>query len=406
MPAKPSPALVILTGLLLWAFASQLIAALSWGHESYQLTEWLINYAGGFVRRGLPGWCIGVVADVTGLQANHLIIGFSTACYILLAAWLLLRATGTFPAMLILSCIVMGFPAYQDSIVRKDCLGLLLLTGCLAVERSRLPRPAIIVALNLLAGVAILSHETFVFFGLAGFVLFRRGDEESPTITGFIRRGLVLLPAAGCFLLTVVFHGTPAQAEAVNHSWLPLWRIIDPANPAMEAPSAAIQALGWSTEHGLSLSLYLLTSGFYQPLAWAIVFAVSFCLVILFTGQNAACSATVTTTLRVRVTALLLAQLVFISPLFLLGVDYGRWLFLWVVSTIILHTGHRSAPAWLESCVGRLFGKANLSRIFEFVPAKNWYLLFFGVPVCWNLFNFLTASPISRHLHAIWSSLR
>jgi hypothetical protein len=54
--SPPSPALVILVGLLLWAFASQLLAALSWGHDSYQLTEWLINYAGGFVRRGLPGW--------------------------------------------------------------------------------------------------------------------------------------------------------------------------------------------------------------------------------------------------------------------------------------------------------------------------------------------------------------
>jgi hypothetical protein len=103
---------------------------------------------------------------------------------------------------------------------------------------------------------------------------------------------------------------------------------------------------------------------------------------------------------------LLLAQLTFISPLFLLGVDYGRWLFLWVASTIILHTEQRRAPVWLESWVARLYQKTSLSRIFELVPAKNWYLLFFGVPVCWNLFNFLTASPVGRHLHFIWSSLR
>lgn len=403
MPAKPSPTLVILTVLLLWAFVSQLLAALSWGHDSYELTEWLINYAGGFVRRGLPGWLIGTLADMTGLQANHLVIGVSTACYLMLAAWLLRRATATFPAVLILSCIVTGFPAYQDSVVRKDCLGLLLLVGCLAIDRSRLPRPVIFLGLNLLAGVAILSHEAFVFYALAGFTLFRCGDEKSPAVVGCIRRGLVLLPAAGCFLSTVVFHGTPGQAEAVNDSWRPLWRIIDPTNPGLATPSAAIQALGWSTEHGLSLSLYLLTSGFYQPMAWAMVFAVSFGLVILFTGQNADCSATVTTGLRVRVTALLLAQLAFISPLFLLGVDYGRWLFLWVASTIILHTANRSAPAWLESRVARLFGKTNLPRLFELAPAKNWYLLFFGVPVCWNIHNFLFASPVTRHLQIILS---
>ena len=406
MPAKPSPTLVILTALLLCAFANQLLTALSWGHASYQLTEWMINYSGGFVRRGLPGSLVGICSDAIGVQANHLIIGFSSFCYLLLVIWLLRRSTPTFPAALILSCIVMGFPAYQDSVVRKDCLGLLLLVGCLAIDRSRLPRPAIILALNLLAGLAILSHETFVFYALAGFVFFGRGDEQSPTSIGFFRRGLVLLPAAGCFLLTVVFHGTPGQAEAVNDSWLPLWRIIDPGNPGLETPSAAIQALGWSSAQGLSLSLYMLTSGLYQPTAWAIVFATSFGLVILFTGQDADCSASVPMTLRVRVTALLLAQLTFISPLFLLGVDYGRWLFLWVASTIILHTEQRRAPVWLESWVARLYQKTSLSRIFELVPAKNWYLLFFGVPVCWNLFNFLTASPVGRHLHFIWSSLR
>ncbi len=395
MPAKPSPALIILIGLLLWAFISQLIAAFSWGHASFQLTEWLINYSGGFVRRGLPGWLIGIFSDTTGIQANHLIIGFSVICYLLLATWLVRGSTGTFPAILILSCIVMGFPAYQDSIVRKDCLGLLLLIACLAVDRSRLPRPAIVLALNVLAGVAILSHETFVFYALAGFVLFRRGDEESPTVVGFIRRGLVLLPAAGCFLLTVVFHGTPGQAEAVNDSWLPLWRIIDPGNPDLGTPSAAIQALGWTSEQGLSLSLYLLTSGFYQPTAWAMVFAISFGLVVLFTRAD----------LRVRVTALLLAQLLFISPLFVLGVDYGRWLFLWVASTIILHIEDRRAPAWLESSVASLFQRTKIHQVLGQLPVNDGYLLLFGVPVCWNIYNFLVASPLSRHLHLIWSWL-
>lgn len=403
MPAKPSPALVILTGLLFWAIGSQWVSALSWGHDSFELTEWLINYSGGFVRRGLPGSLIGICSDATGIQANHLVIGFSLACYLVLTIWLLRRATSRFPAILILSCIAMGIPAYQDSIVRKDCLGLLLLVGCLAAERSRLPRPVVLVALNLLAGVAILSHESFVFYALAGLVLLRDRDRKSPAAIEFIRRGLSLLPAAGCFLLTVAFHGTPGQAEAVNASWMPLWRVIDPGNPGLATPSAAIEALGWTTQQGLSLSLYLLTSGFYQPLAWAMVFATTFGLVVLFTGQNAACSATVTTALRVRVTALLLAQLAFVSPLFLLGVDYGRWLFLWVVGTIILHTERRSAPAWLEACVARLFEKANLPRFFELVPAKNWYLLFFGVPVCWNIHNFLFASPLTRHLRIIGS---
>jgi hypothetical protein len=391
---------------LAWQVCAQLLSSLSWGHGSYQMTEWLINYSGGFVRRGLPGTLIGMVSSTTGIQANIIVISTSLVCYFALGAWLLRRATSTFPAAFVLSCVVMGIPAYQDSIVRKDCLGLLLLLGCLAVERRRMPRALTITAVNLLAVVSILCHEAFVFYALAGFAFFRCGDQEPRSVRMILGRCLSLLPAGICFLLTAIYHGTPELAAAVNDSWLSLWRVIDPGNPALGTPAAAIEALGWTSEKGLSLSIHMLTSGFYQPLAWAMVFAVSFALAILFSGQNFDCNASVPADLKARVAALLLAQLIFISPLFLLGVDYGRWLFLWVVSSMILHTMDRRAPIWLEALVARVFRIARVPALLARMPVRNWYLLFFGVPVCWNFFNFLTASPVSRHLHFIWTSMR
>ena len=99
-----SPALAIMIALLLWAACSQFIAALSWGHESWQLGDWLINYAGGFVRRGLTGTLVQLVSGATGLQANYVVILASLACYCLLALWFLHRCAGYFPAALVLSC--------------------------------------------------------------------------------------------------------------------------------------------------------------------------------------------------------------------------------------------------------------------------------------------------------------
>lgn len=367
------------------------------------MTEWLINYAGGFVRRGLPGTLIGMVSDLTGIQANHLAVITGLVCFVLLTTWLLLYATSVFPAALVLSCIVMGIPAYQDSIVRKDCMGLLLLLGCLLLERSRMPRPLAILALNLLAGTAILSHEAFAFHALAGMVLFRCKDQKSLTVNKFLGRCLSLVPAGICFLLSVLHHGTPEQAVAVNNSWIPLWRIIDPGNPAVESPGAAIEALGWPTSQGLSLSFHMLGSGFYQPLAWAMVFAVSFVLMLLFTGRDADREGQPAMDLRIQVTALLLALLAFISPLFLLGVDYGRWLFLWVAGAMIFHSCGRRAPVWLEAMVGRVFEGANIAALIGKVPTREWYLLVFGVPVCWTLHNFLVAGPVPRHIDLIRS---
>jgi hypothetical protein len=405
MSRRFSPAFTILILLLIGAIGRQLLSAPSWGHDSYQITEWLINYAGGFVRRGLPGTVIGMVSGATGIQANHLVIITSLACYLVLGAWLLRRVTATFPVVLVLSCVVMGIPAYQDSIVRKDSLGLLFLLGCLCVEHSRLPRFTVMVILNVLAGAAILCHETFVFYALAGLILLNRGNPESPGALAALRRGLCLLPAGICFLLTVIHHGTPEHAVAVNDSWIPLWKTIDPGNPAIGTPDASIEALGWTTGQGLSLSLYMLGSGFYQPLAWAMVFAISFMLVVLFTDRDSDREGRPAMATRIRVTALLLQQLVFISPLFLLGVDYGRWLFLWLVSSMMFHSCGWRASARLESLVGRIFGAARVPQIVAKVPARDWYLLFFGVPVCWNLYNFLTASPVGRHLEIIRSWL-
>ena len=401
MSDRPSPSFVILCCLLVWTAGRQLVDAFSWGHESFQLTEWLINYSGGFVRRGLPGWLIGMVSQVTGIQANHLIIVLSAACFITLALWFLRHSARTYPSILILSCLVMGFPAYQDSIVRKDCLGLLLLLGCLKIDRSRLPRYAAIPAINLVAVAAILSHETFVFFALPALVLYRRRDEEPMDFRRLLRRGVALLPAAACFGLVTALHGTPGVAETVNDSWAPLWQLTDPGDPAVHESSAAIRALGWNSSEGLSLGITLLTSGFYQPVAWAAVFVMAFVLFLLFTGRHEGGGMEV----KIRVTALLALQLLFISPLFVLGVDYGRWLFLWLASTAMIDTERLAAPRWMEAAVARVFRKSRADYLFDRVPARDWYLLFFGVPVCWNIFNFMVASPISRHLHLVWSWL-
>jgi hypothetical protein len=405
MSRRLSPALAILIFLLISSIGLQLLTAPSWGHDSYQMTEWLINYAGGFVRRGLPGTLIGMVSGATGIQANHLVIITSLACYLVLGVWLLRRVTTTFPVALVLSCVVLGIPAYQDSIVRKDCLGLLFLLACLGVLHSRLRRFTAMAILNVLAGAAILCHETFVFYALAGLILLNRPNQESPAGFAWVRRGLCLLPAGICFLLTIIHHGTPEHAVAVNESWIPLWETIDPGNPDIGTPDASIAALGWTTGKGLSLSLYMLGTGFYQPMAWLMVFTISFMLVIRFTNRDNDLEGGPAMATRIRVTALLLEQMIFISPLFLLGVDYGRWLFLWLVSSMMFHTYGWRASAWLESIVARVFDFARIPQIIAKVPARDWYLLFFGVPVCWNLHNFLTASPVGRHLDILRSWL-
>jgi hypothetical protein len=397
---EKSISLIILAVLLTWAVLDHLLKALSWGHDSFQLTECLINYAGGFVRRGLPGSIVFLLSQWTGFQANHLVIVAGIVTFALLMAWFLRYSTRIFPAALILSCVVMGIPAYQECIVRKDCLGLLLFLGCLKVDASALPRPLAIVFLNLLACIAILTHEAFAFFALPALILFNHTDRPPLKAVDVFRRGIAMLPAAGCFALTAVFHGSPEIARAVNHSWLPLWRKINPDGLHQDQPAAAIQALGWTPDEGLGPGLNLLTSGLYQPMVWLALFAISFALIVRFTARDIGGGAA---SERIRVAAILLGQFLFISPLFVLGHDYGRWLFFWAAGSLMLHTLGRHAPDWLESSLSSVATRLSIGRIASHLPAGDWVMLLFGVPVCWNVQSFLIASPLSRHVAIFWS---
>lgn len=382
-------------GLFLLACAVQIQSALAWGQGSWQLSEWLINYAGGFVRRGLPGSLLWGLSRLSGIQANHLAIVAGICCFVWLTGWLLARATREFPPVLVLSCLVMGIPAYQDSIVRKDCLGMLFLLAVCTVAKWNMPRWRILVGLNVVAIIAILTHEAFAFYGLGVMLIFTRPGQSQGSFRLHALRMLELAPAILCFLSTLVFHGNPTVAACVNDSWIPLWQLTDPGNAATTQPAAAIEALGWTTGRGLSLGIDLLTSGFYQPAAWAMVYGTTFGLMVLFSGRG---GGSALMEVKSRVVAILCVQLLGLSPLFLLGYDYGRWLFFWTTSTIILHALGFRAPEVAERLVARMFMLCRAGEWLPRVPVRDWYLLLFGVPVCWNIGAFTVASPLGRLL--------
>jgi hypothetical protein len=404
-PLQRSPTItqVILGTLLGWALVLQIIASLSWGHESWQITEWLINYSGGFVRRGLAGTVFWYLSELTGIQANHLAIVASLICYAVLNAWLLRNATRWFPAILVLSCVAMGFPAYQDSIVRKDCLGLLLLIACIKAWNSRQALGSRILLTNFFACTAILIHETFVFYAFPALLLHVMPGDTRRNTKGFLHRLVALTPSMVCFGLTVIHHGSPAIARTIHESWLPLWRTIDGSSPPPDTPSAAIRAIGWSASEGMELTLYMFRSGWYQPTAWAIVFSISFVLVLLFTRSRSSPTGA-SAIIRTRVLSILVFQLICISPLFLLGIDYGRWLFFWIVSSMIFLACGLRPPAIVTRSLIRAPGFRSTGILLGKLPVREWYLLFFGVPVCWNIHNFLIASPVVRHLHMLWTA--
>ena len=75
---------ILIIALFIGAFIIQVFSAFGWGHESWQMTDWLINYEGGFVRRGLPGTLFLMASEKTGIYPNYLVIFFSVVIFLIL----------------------------------------------------------------------------------------------------------------------------------------------------------------------------------------------------------------------------------------------------------------------------------------------------------------------------------
>jgi hypothetical protein len=332
----------LLCGLLCFQAALQLRASFSWGPDSWPLTEFLIDYSGGFVRRGLPGTLFWWISSITGVQANHLVIGIGLLTFLGLSAWTLCRLRERFHPALLVSCVVLGIPAYQEGILRKDCVGLLVLVLAVKFLRVR-PTGWRLCVPALACSLAVLSHETFFFYGVAGLLLARHPQWSEGRYCSRVFRTAVLSPALLAFFFCLIWHGNEDVARTIHQTWTPLWERLGFSGAE---PGAAIAALGWSKREAFDVGTSVILSGWYQTTAWVLVFTFSFFLAVLFTGENEPDDGKPRA--KVEFAAILLVQLACISPLFLLGMDYGRWLFFWVMSSMILfHFGFR-APDWLE----------------------------------------------------------
>ena len=116
-----------------------LILHISWAYgniNSWQITEWLISYDGGFVRRGIGGEIVKILSSTFELSPPLIIIILSVISWLALVFFIFQLSRDLIPSYLILSPVFLGMPIYADFLHRKDVLGLLLLAISLLVIRG------------------------------------------------------------------------------------------------------------------------------------------------------------------------------------------------------------------------------------------------------------------------------
>jgi len=396
----------LIVGFFLIATIEQFYKSLSWGHDNWCMTECLINYAGGFVRRGLPGELALSVSSISGTPPNIIVV---ITCLLLLAGLILFycrKATKKLPAFLIASPIVLGIPAYNDFLVRKDTLCIAILILCLIIEKTKHSIVLKNILINLLGIAAILSHEGFIFYGFLSIIAFRYFQSEKKLLSTIVSFSPMIL----AFCVSSIYHGNELTAVAINKSLVTVWHNIDPSDKDINVPSCAITSLKYSLTNcpwmGYSV-LWEISYHIYTPIAWLTTIIICYVYLLEFIVLNPSETNETIRSHEVeksRLFVILTAQLIFISPLFIIGWDYGRWIFLWTASSLAIYLlGLNWNDQYLIKVTAYVAECQKKIRL-PWTPQK-WHLLFFGVPVCsWSVFSYFHASPLGNQVDFIYQS--
>lgn len=358
--------------------------------------EWLINYAGGFVRRGAPGELIYRISVPSGISPWCLAVVMSFICWGGLAILLTKFCSSRFRLAFIFSPFVLLAPLMGEYLVRKDCLNLFILCASLLISSRRSMGKASFVlrvlAVNILGVLASLSHETYLFYFLPSHLVVMYGSAGADGILAsrlFKKIPQLLLlfcPVVVTTFFCVYHHGSPAVSHEIYQSWLNLSTMFPSSYPIHA--QGAIDAIGWSTSYGFDYTnkpiLYQLANGFiWRPLALIIT--------VWILGAIASSDFAIKENdlQFARCVRLIFTLIIFsMVPVFVIGHDYGRWLFMAVVATIF----SASVFTYYDDRATATLSPAHLSLSnpgFYSLYRAGFSLapFFFGIPPYWNSWN-------------------
>lgn len=374
--------------------------------ESWPITELLINYQGGFVRRGLLGEALYRIAPFIHFSPYYIIIALCLIAYLTLLYFFIRGFIKKGYSIFILPFVFfLGNPIINDFWVRKDIIQVLLFILILYLATKKGKRYLLLT--NFVLTVGILIHESIGFFALPFLALLFYSCSHSGharnTLKSCLTTFIQLFPALFTFVLVIYNKGTTKIAQDIWESW---HAIKFPTQEDSATVPAAIDGISWSLEKGLSYFINTLKNfefGIYAPFAWLLIILSIYFILGKINHFNFKIYSYIPKSEinRAQLSSVLFLQLIAVAPLFILGWDYGRWIFLWVTSTfaIILIIPEETLSKILPSQIMVTANWIN-KQLDTYLSNSRSFLvllcLIIGTPFYgWSMWNYVdTLSPI------------
>lgn len=242
----------------------------------FAYTDFLINFQGGFVRRGLLGEALLWLYLFAPFPMKPTLF---ILCYIAFAAvlafFLYQFHKKKYSWWIVLSPIFLGFCHY---IVRKDFILYLILIGCLYLLQpgSKQYFRQVLSCILLILGLFI--HEAFIFFGFPIYAIITIRSCRN----AIAKIAFTMIPLA-VFAVLCRYKGTIDTAHAIVDSWNALL----PGSPLTYETQNSIGAIGWDTistfKRHLSLNANISQDGYGIALLPLYVLAVYYMIINFFT---------------------------------------------------------------------------------------------------------------------------
>ncbi|MEM8729293.1 MAG: hypothetical protein AAGF79_05180 [Pseudomonadota bacterium] len=393
--------LAMLASLVLPMVWQILSKALPKGVASWEIAEWLISYDAGLIRRGLSGQLIETISLGTGVAPSVIAVLLSLLIFLLLVGLVLRLFRESIPVYVLFSPLLLGAPVFSNFLIRKDTFTVLAFAVSFLMLASARPLLLRMLVANALSIVAILFHEAYVFAALPLLILH---VSKGGGLIVRLKQGVpFFLPAIATAGLVLFQKGTAAQAVQITERWNEVYRAVAPAYCCYDSPPTAIDAIGWSFQRGLGAAANILddfSGPFYIPLMWVLTLLLAGLAIAFFKRETREGS-------RQVFLNFFLMQTVFVSPLFVLGLDTGRWIFM------ISATSFVAVSAWERrgSGIAPWMPFRELVRYVRCLPQRILPihgLLFFILAVpgcCWSMRIYALRTPLGANYSALKSLL-
>lgn len=239
--------------------------------ETWQITELLINYQGGFIRRGLIGEIMYYLNNTFEIDVIIQAYTFSIVSF-LLFSYIIIKDTikRGYSILMLPTAMLLSSLFVSGHWVRKDIFIMLLFYAVVRLLKNKSFLNYLLA--NILLIIGTLSHEVILFIAAPAILVSQLMYNSERVgfknlIKGVSTSVLYFLPVLATSILIAINKGDFATAQAIWDSWAQQ----DVLNTDIKG---AIAGVGWSSEYAIEYGTtvwHTVRCGVYYPIMWTIL---------------------------------------------------------------------------------------------------------------------------------------